>query len=78
MCESPELYDACFFTMLMFERSTVAKLKAFAGRREFKSQRPAKSYTALQTVHYRFNIYASCCVTKMPNGTCIAKIVSLV
>jgi len=30
---------------------------------EFVSQRPAKSYTALQTVRHRFNIYASGCVT---------------
>jgi len=27
--------------------------------REFESQRPAKSYTVLQTVRQRFNIYAS-------------------
>jgi len=32
------------------------------GGREFVSQWPAKSYTALQTVFHRFNIYASSCV----------------
>jgi len=30
--------------------------------REFVSQRPAKSYTALQTVHHCFNIYVRSCV----------------
>jgi len=29
-----------------------------AGGRDFESQNPAKSYTALQTVCHRFNIYA--------------------
>jgi len=33
-----------------------------AGGREFVSQRPAKSYTALQTVRHRFNINAGSCV----------------
>jgi len=33
-----------------------------AGDREFVSQRPAKSYTALQTVRHRFNICAGSCV----------------
>jgi len=32
------------------------------GGQEFESQRSAKSYTALQTVRHRFNIYASSCV----------------
>jgi len=31
---------------------------SWAGGREFEFQRPAKSYTALQTVRHRFNIYA--------------------
>jgi len=30
--------------------------------REFESQWPVKSYTALQTVRQRFNIYAGSCV----------------
>jgi len=29
---------------------------------EFESQRPAKSYTVLQTVCHRFNIYAGSCI----------------
>jgi len=33
-----------------------------AGGREFVSQRSAKSYTALQTVRHRFNIYVGSCV----------------
>jgi len=33
------------------------------GGREFESQRPARSYTVLQTVRHRFNIYAGSCVT---------------
>jgi len=33
-----------------------------AGGREFESLRPAKSYTALQMVCHRFNIYAGSCV----------------
>jgi len=36
-----------------------------AGGPEFES-RPTKSYTALQTVRHRFNIYASsCCLAAM-------------
>jgi len=41
---------------------TVNALVLCAGSREFDSQRPAKSYTALQTVRHRFNISASSCV----------------
>jgi len=37
---------------------TVNTRASCAGGREFVSQRPAKSYTALQTVRHRFNIYA--------------------
>jgi len=33
-----------------------------AGGREFESQWPAKSYTALQTVRHRFNIYTQVAV----------------
>jgi len=36
-----------------------------AGGREFESQRLAKSYTALQTVCHRFNIYAGSCLGAM-------------
>jgi len=32
----------------------------------YESQRPAKSYTALQTVRHRFNIYAGSCVALAP------------
>jgi len=42
--------------------SLMAELFSYAGSREFVSQRPAKSYTALQTVRHRFNIYRSSCV----------------
>jgi len=35
---------------------------SYAGGREFVSQRSTKSYTALQRVRHRFNIYASSCV----------------
>jgi len=41
---------------------TVIACASCARSREFESQRPAKSYTGLQTVRHRFNIYASCCV----------------
>jgi len=37
---------------------TVNVRASCAGGREFESQRPAKSYTVLQTVRHRFNIYA--------------------
>jgi len=41
---------------------TVNARASCAGDREFVSQRPAKSYTALQTVRHRVNIYAGSCV----------------
>jgi len=46
-----------------FDDRTVSIRDTFAGDREFKYQRTAKPYTALQTVRYRFsNIYTSSCV----------------
>jgi len=36
----------------------IKKTDVCAGGREFESQRPTKSYIALQTVRHRFNIYA--------------------
>jgi len=45
-----------------FYGQTIKARASCAGGREFVSQRPAKSYTALQTVRHRFNIYASSCV----------------
>jgi len=41
---------------------TVNARASYAAGRELESQRPAKSYIALQTVRHRFNIYASSCV----------------
>jgi len=35
---------------------TVNVHASYAGGQEFVSQKPAKSYTALQTVRHRFNI----------------------
>jgi len=37
----------------------VERLTRMSRVREFDSQRPGKSYTALQTIRHRFNIYAS-------------------
>jgi len=44
----------------MFKQS---QLTSCAEGQEFESQRPAKSYTALQTVHHCLSIYAGSCVT---------------
>jgi len=41
---------------------TVYVCASCEGGRKFESQRPAKSYTALQTVRHRFNIYGGSCV----------------
>jgi len=43
-----------------FCRSVNARA-SWAESRELESQRPTKSYTALQTVRHRFNIYAGSC-----------------
>jgi len=49
---------------LLFKHGRTVNVRAScAGGREFVSQRPDKSYTALQTVRHRFNIYAGSCAT---------------
>jgi len=40
------------------EAALINERASYAGGQEFESQRPVKSYTALQTVCHRFNIYA--------------------
>jgi len=39
----------------------IVRLLGFASQ-EFEYPRPAESYTVLQTVRHRFNIYVSSCV----------------
>jgi len=51
--------DACFSKYQVFW--AIARAACAEGR-ELVSQRLAKSYTALQAVRHRFNIYAGSCV----------------
>jgi len=54
------------YSFLNFDYGRTVNARAScAGDREFEAQRPAKSYTALQTVHHRFNVYASAVMTRI-------------
>jgi len=56
-CNFIAIFAALSSVALKSEQALTVNARAScAGGREFKSQRPAKSYTALQTVRYRFNI----------------------